>query len=479
VRSVFGEKLPTVHRRSTIVSGLVTIAIVSLVFALSPSWARAASANPAPGVGDHGAVVTDLPGTSRSPGGELVVSEDPEGRVLVANSQVVVRYRRSGEIDKSFGRAGFAEVPSPAGGRFRLAGIDSDSQGRVLIAGTFEFARDPIPPPGIAEVSEPGLPREEAIVYRLTSAGEPDPSFGRLGTLTSQLALPPPKNASGVSYEATTVELTGITVDAEDRPVLTGGFLSAVGICRDMSSATFHSAFIARLVPDGAIDETFGDGGVLIRGAWILALAPDILRSGVIFFSAISGVGGFDGCETGTQRVLVRMQPDGHLDPLFADGSPRYLSLATETPVVDPAGGIYITSRSKSSTAAAILHVRRLTPAGRRDLRFAGDGAARIALTNGSCPRMRSALAAGPDGDAFVGRVCRGSLWVTHLSAGGRRDTRFGDRGFQRSRLPGALRSPLLLLGNSPRVIAVAEVTDGRHPAGAFALFRYRAASGS
>ncbi|HEX5983730.1 MAG TPA: hypothetical protein VFY69_05925, partial [Solirubrobacterales bacterium] len=235
--------------------------------------------------GGDGLLTVDVAGTAIEHATDLAL--DPQGRILLAVSVVfsrpelqfaVMRVTESGAPDSSFGEDAIAGVNVGAAGF--TAGVAVDSQGRVVLVGQggafkglqfaaarFDSAGRPDPgfdgdgwtmlgfgsaPPGerVVDVAVDAQDRlllvggggsRSALATRLLADGSPDPGFDGDGRV--QLPL----RESGSS---------GVAIDGEGRILMTG----------TMSAGTTSQAFLARLRPTGALDRSFGGGGIVRDG---------------------------------------------------------------------------------------------------------------------------------------------------------------------------------------------------------------------
>jgi uncharacterized delta-60 repeat protein len=236
--------------------------------------------------------------------GKLEAAIFPGGKLVVAGSTRLTEYLPSGKVNPAFGQGGSAEIPQPPGGRFVLAGIATDSQGRVLIAGS---AR-PVP-----TGTTPDPLASAAIAMRFQPDGTPDGTFGNGGTLVTDFGIQPPKIGWG-RYPAASVGVEGLAVDPENRPVLTGGSVSRILNCRGIEESR-STGFIARLTEGGTPDPSFGTGGVG-QIASISSFGPPNLTS----FGTTLTAGGPDyECQQPAQSrpALTSFGPDSNVDPNF------------------------------------------------------------------------------------------------------------------------------------------------------------------
>ncbi|HEY1854964.1 MAG TPA: hypothetical protein VGG40_10285 [Solirubrobacterales bacterium] len=199
--------------------------------------------------GSEGEIKYNLP--YQFTAGHLEMAAAPGGKVVVAGATKIVRFLANGRLDPSFGNGGEVRVPRPAGMNFVLAAVAVDNQGRVLLAGS---AR-PMP---VNSTPDPVI--SSAMIMRFTAAGAPDPSFGKEGVVQTDFGFAPPKAAAGKPYPGPAVGIRSMVVDSQGRPIVSGGHVSELSDCRELGSLS--TAFVARLTEAGALDSTFGEGGV-------------------------------------------------------------------------------------------------------------------------------------------------------------------------------------------------------------------------
>ena len=221
----------------------------------------------------------------------LAVAIDPEGRIVAggyvygdpshptSRTAVLARYNADGSLDGSFGGDGLRGLPL-SGYMDYIGSIAVDSQGRVVAAG-----------------ATGGWARHDFFVARLRLDGEPDPSFGGDGVVTTEFSF----------YSAA----RAIGVDAQGR-IVAGGFVT--------NGDGHYYIAVARYRADGSLDGSFGSGGMMTtdfgRSTAALALALDardrILLGGTVPF------------DTGIDRdfAIARANRDGGLDGTFGiDGT--------------------------------------------------------------------------------------------------------------------------------------------------------------
>lgn len=220
------------------------------------------------GFGGDG-LVTDGVGRGTSAWVQGLVVQ-PDGQLVLATGDRIVRYLGNGERDRSF------------------------------------IVRH-VPVVDLAETSGGDLIRiAESEVERLLPDGEPDPGFGAAG--------------DGLA-EVPGLQFLAVAVDSAERIVVVG---------RDRDA---HLLAVARFLPDGSLDQEFGDRGI-VRTA-VSADSPanlDFAESVSVASDGSILVGGSAGqaevCPPGPYHcwgpylnaVVLRYLPDGRLDTGFGEG---------------------------------------------------------------------------------------------------------------------------------------------------------------
>ncbi|HVK15496.1 MAG TPA: hypothetical protein VM533_01020, partial [Fimbriiglobus sp.] len=336
----------------------------------------------------------------------------------------------AGDLDPTFGTGGQAHVPfDAAGGRSSAADVAVLPGGEMVVVGT---AGNP----------SAGTPDAFAVA-RMTRDGAPDPAFGVGGQVLV------PVGAGNSSASAVAVQADGKVV--------------VVGNARVTSDPYSDNQFaVVRLNPDGSLDPAFGTGGKVLvavgtgtSSASAVAIQPDgkIVVTGEAFL-APDGSSAFN-----TDFAVVRLNPDGSLDPSFdADGrltipfdlGTNELRDEPSAVVIQPDGKIVVAGAAEVR-GARNLHginfgrdfaVARLNPDGSLDGSFAGTGKVHFSLGSGSSADNEAADAfLQPDGrivlagytgswSIFLGRVSgSGDFAVVRLNPDGSFDGSFGVEG--------------------------------------------------
>jgi uncharacterized delta-60 repeat protein len=129
------------------------------------------------------------------------------------------------------------------------------------------------------------------------AAGTLDPSFGAGGLVAPIFGL-----TYGEAVDAVAVKL-----DASSRIVVAGGFIAGARSC-----------VVARFLPDGSRDSSFGANGIVRYSVgqhvcWFNDVA--IQSDGKLI-----AVGAIDGTTNASRAIIIRFLDDGTVDPTFGDG---------------------------------------------------------------------------------------------------------------------------------------------------------------
>jgi uncharacterized delta-60 repeat protein len=193
------------------------------------------TSDPAPPGGDPGAVVVDDAGRT------IAVGFAPAGEGYNSSRAVVWRWTPDGAFDSTFA----------GGGRDVLADLEAGADAGYLRSGELN---------GVVRDSANGIVvsvANPAGVARLTGQGALDPTFGASGYV--ELPLPAQVRLTNVFATA-----AGIGVDSKGR-VLVVGRVVASGTTGDIETNASYMA-VWRLTRTGAVDISFGDGGVAVYG---------------------------------------------------------------------------------------------------------------------------------------------------------------------------------------------------------------------
>lgn len=336
------------------------VAKKSVAGRLDPSFGKAGKALIAFPVENAGEVGVKYTLPFQFTAGHLEMAMAPDGKIVVAGGTRIVRLLANGKPDPRFGAGGSVSVTRPAGLGFVLADIAVDSRGRVLLAGS---AR-PLP-----SGSTPDPLLGSAMLMRFGSDGSVDTSFGNGGTLISDFGIKPPQTNTG-PYKGAAVGLRSVVVDSQDRPLVTGGSVTKlVAGCRSAETA-MSTGFVARLTETGALDGSFGEGGLRQISDLASFEQGSLLPGGTLLAVGLAK----PRCDNeggGPPVVLTGFGPEGNLNPGFGFAGFRAVGYkSAPVAAIAPSGKIVLLGAKQKRTQL----VMRLLPNGAADPGFGRTG---------------------------------------------------------------------------------------------------------
>jgi uncharacterized delta-60 repeat protein len=267
------------------------------------------------GFGHNGRVTLNVAGTRIAPSALAV---QPDRKILVAGTAVgaatsypdastgtpvALRFMPDGDLDMAFGDAGIARAETPAG--IGIQGLALQPDGKLLLSGI--------------DLTDPGA-RMGAVV-RLLPSGRTDATFG-----TGGIAELPDPSAAGYYY-GHVASLTQLGVQADGRILVAG--------TQDPSDV--HSSadpYVARLMPNGAPDASFNEGGwASIGTANPIAVLAQPGGDMVV-------VGSDDRFFGGSNLTLLKIRPGPELFPYPRNPSPTLVSHQYRTSLVAVAAAV-------------------------------------------------------------------------------------------------------------------------------------------
>jgi uncharacterized delta-60 repeat protein len=159
---------------------------------------------------------------------------------ILSNQYAVYRINPDGSLDATFGKGGRAATPAGAPLRHKPFALALQGDGKILLAGMQLLSIN-----------------SNFAVTRLNPDGTPDGSFGDGGVVTT---LFPPQLAQ--DWQIPSDFATTVAVQADGR-IVVAGYADVRPATPDSPYASEVDFGLARYLPDGSLDNSFGDGGKL------------------------------------------------------------------------------------------------------------------------------------------------------------------------------------------------------------------------
>lgn len=388
---------------------------------------------------------------------DLVVQ--PDGKLVVAGwasdisdpaDFALARYRPDGSLDPSFGgtglvRAGFGAFSIEEG--FALL---REPNGKLVVGGW--AASSPL---------DPGV---DFVLMRFLPSGQPDPSFGAGGKVKTNLGAD---------------DWVLVLARQPDGKLLAGGRSGPLGR---------HNFAVARFLPNGALDTTFGTAGKVTtdfagRDDSIEALA--ILADGRILAAGPSGTGPTGGP---FKMALARYTKQGKPDPTFGTGGKTLLSFGPSSAATAlallPGGKFLVGGGIAGAQSAANMDfaVLRFNANGKLDPTFgtAGRVTTDFAQKFDAVDDLRvlangKIVVAGQIDESHPG-AGDGAVGLARYTSAGRLDSTFGVAGRVRTRFPGSVGATVeaMEIQGDGRIVVVGPVFPAFPAIGvAFGVARY------
>jgi uncharacterized delta-60 repeat protein len=300
--------------------------------------------------GNNGRIFTQIPTPNSAPGtydalnAEAAVQQS-DGKILVVGYDqtnqdlLAIRYNANGTLDATFGQGGI--VLQPVGWGASSVVIQPD--GKIVLAGTDFNVNDPQAPSDIA-------------LMRLNTNGTLDKSFGTGGEVLTNIA-------GGYDFAG------GVALQSTGAIVVAGSIGSPFPFGGD--------AAVLRYTPTGALDTTFGSGGI----ADLAATGFTGPTSVVVQSNGQILIGGSANGATDIDLAVARLNADGSLDTSFG-GSGTGIALAdfgyqavVNALTLQPDGSIVaVGDTTDPSTFVTSFAAARFTSTGLLDSTFGAGG---------------------------------------------------------------------------------------------------------
>ncbi len=327
-----------------------------------------------------------------------------------------VRLNQDGSTDTTYGSVGQPENLGPPGSvltrfgpsqaqRGQATAIALQSDGKIIVTGAVDTT-----------------PYNNAIaIVRYNGDGTLDTTFGTGGKVWA--------NITGAQSSET---VRAVAVQPDGKIVITG---DSMRIIPPPALDNIWSQFVARYLPNGTLDGTFGVGGIVkaqtgstSASGQSLAIQPDgkILVGGNLWINT-------PGQPTYRAYYVARLNSDGNGDQNWATPQIPY----TSSDSIGPSSGITAVAVQPDGRVVALGHITRrlfqFTSTGLPDTGFDSDGARSVFLQD----QYPYDLAVSPDGRITVVGMSRiGASWITdfpyiveRFTPDGNYDWAFGDGG--------------------------------------------------
>jgi uncharacterized delta-60 repeat protein len=238
--------------------------------------------------GDDGKVTTDIAALLGIVGANARASAvvlQPDGKIVAVGGNFFVRYLADGALDPSFGEGGVTTIRQrPMEGEFNLSGAALQPDGKIVAVGFVHNLN-----------ASPAFPFVLSFALaRVLSDGGFDTSFGSDGLVKSDIALNAEADAVALQPDGKIVA-AGSTVEATDDP-----------------SIFARNFTLARYLPDGRLDTSFGSGGLVTTD-----FGGDSSAQGVIL-QPDGKIVAAGSASNQSDFALARYLPDGDLDATFS-----------------------------------------------------------------------------------------------------------------------------------------------------------------
>jgi len=290
-------------------------------------------------------------------GGAHSLAIDKLGRIIAGGGSQstfnLARYTDAGVLDTTFGKNGMVATPIPGFPRGYMA---SGAISSIALAKDGKI---------IAGGASGNFNKEGFTLARYTTTGQLDRTFGNHGFVVTSF-----ENVKFHGYDF----IASLAIDTLGR-IIAGGYS---GI--PWNSGNPQKFTLARYLPSGALDSTFGSRGIVKLTIGIVsrvnAIAID--KSGKIVAGGISGMS-----RNNSVFTIARFDSTGHLDSTFGNNGVQTTSIGSSTGsdnsvtsyanlnsiAIDNSGAIIA-----GGEAAGHFALARYTPSGALDSTFGTNG---------------------------------------------------------------------------------------------------------
>ena len=306
----------------------------------------------------------------------------------------------SGDLDPTFGAGGRVSVSPAVEAVASAAAVQPD--GKIVLAGWADDVVPPPPPPPLP--GRPAASSRDFLAVRLTANGALDPTFGSGGAVRTPIDLGDRRND----------QAWAVASGLDGTVVLAGSALAPNG---------YVDLAIVRYTASGALDTTFSGDGI-----WTFDVGDfDALSAVTVQADGSIVAAGIDGRAS---MLVVRLLRNGALDRSFGNGgivTTRLGDPATldEASAVLPVGNKIVVAGAADGTRPLLskFAVVRYLADGRLDRSFGSGG---VVLSRGSFVERAWALARAPSGKIVVAGHGSNGFRVARYLPNGALDRTFG-----------------------------------------------------
>lgn len=343
------------------------------------------------------------------------LTQQPDGKLVGAGSvgadMAVVRLAADGALDQSFGEDGVVRIPLGPDGAFGSAdAVAVQADGKIVIGGTLRF---------LCDLDDPACADDvDAVLVRLSPAGNLDASFGTGGVVTFD------------AYGARTVIAPGGLVVEPAGAIIAGG---DSGFVVDGDAAFFDDVrygFIARFTTSGTLDTTFGNAGITLIDVGRNATASYAEMRGMARTPSgaiVAALSAFSPSWEDPSIVVARLAPAG--------GSPGTIGLVqTDVTADQGSSATFVVRRAGGSSGAVSVDYATFVDPGSATVDYArlagtltwpdGDTSDREvgvftgALSSSANPGLRFGLSNPSGGATLAGATGRVGITAVNENAG-------------------------------------------------------------
>ncbi len=301
--------------------------------------------------GSGGFVTTPI-GNGNAGANSVAVDNSTGDYVVAGYSQLsnfsvftLARYTPTGALDTTFGSGGIVTTTIGPDSSYAQSVAVDNSTGDYVVAGSSQL---------------PGY--NVFALARYTPAGMLDPTFGSGGIVTTTIGSNSVANS--------------VAVDTTTGDYLVAGYANLVNA----------ELVLARYTSAGALDTTFGSGGIVTTAIGNNASASSVVVDSSTGDYLVAGLGEPSGTDT---FALARYTSAGALDPTFGSGgivtTPIGVSAVAESMAVDSATGDYVVAGNGfDASNHQDFALARYTPAGVLDTTFGADNSGLVLTAIGS-----------------------------------------------------------------------------------------------